>query len=266
MNLHRLRSALLVAACAACLLTHSQRQLPTWIAPYFQADKAPEQAAGAGERTSSLHNTFIGSYTVRITIRHDGITQQLYVSQWSDTTRGIVQVQMIPGFPHTTYFADLNSNTAVIANIIDRKAYVGELSAVLLTDRMGSPGQGAQFAPFSTINTERAENIAGVGCTEHLLVEGSDTMHMWLADITPSPFAEAPAWIPLNEGPLKAFRLLYKLGDRVALKFTLQPMIELEVTEYAPGPTPPPQMDLSTYMLTEMALRGTPKTPPVRNE
>ncbi|MBK7100468.1 MAG: hypothetical protein IPH63_01495 [Flavobacteriales bacterium] len=100
-----------------------------------------------GPADMALRNTFIGSYMVRITIRHDGITQQLYVSQWSDTTRGVVQVQMIPGFPHTTYFADFTSNTAVIANLIERKARVGELNAVLLTDRLGSPGEGAQFAP-----------------------------------------------------------------------------------------------------------------------
>lgn len=251
---------LLVLVLATC--THAQSiALPEWI----QGSFAPEASTVLTDQPthSALHYTFIGSYMVRITIRHDGITQQLYVSQWSDTTRGVVQVQMIPGFPHTTYFADFTSNTAVIANLIERKARVGELNAVLLTDRLGSPGEGAQFAPFGTINTKQTENIAGIDCTEHLLVEGADTMHMWLADISPSPFAEAPAWIPLNEGPLKAFRLLYKLGDRVAFKFVLAPMIELEVMDYTPGSAPPPSIDLSSYTLERMPAGSlaSPKRP-----
>ncbi|MEZ4738497.1 MAG: hypothetical protein R2818_03860 [Flavobacteriales bacterium] len=256
--------ALLLLLAIALSAGAQSISLPAWIHASFSPEAATFHTDEAA--VSTLHNTYIGSYTVRITIRHDGITQQLYVSQWSDTTRGIVQVQMIPGFPHTTYFADLARNTAVIANIIDRTAYVGELNAVLLTDRMGSPGAGAEFAPFSTINTKRTADIADVACTEHLLVEGTDTMHLWLADLSPSPFAEAPVWIPLNEGPLKAFRLLYRLGDRVAFKFVLAPMIEMEVIAYSPGPMPPPHIDLSTFTVVNMALRSAPTAPPARNE
>jgi hypothetical protein len=119
---------------------------------------------------------------------------------------------------------------------------------------MGSPGEGAEFAPFSTTDTKRRDTIAGIDCAEHILVEGRDTMHLWLADIAPSPFAEAPAWIPLNEGPLKVFRLLYKLGDRVAFRFALQPLLELEVLEYTAGEVPPPRIDLSSYAVERMTM------------
>ena len=237
--------------------------LPGWISQAFIPGHSGAEPVREGtSATAHYRNTFLGSYMVRITIRHDGIMQQLYVSQWSDSTRGVVQVQMVPGMPHTTYFADFASNTAVIANIIDRKARVGELKAVLLTDRMGSPGEGAQFAPFSTTDLKRRETIAGIACAEHILVEGADTMHMWLADIIPSPFAEAPAWIPLNEGPLKVFRLLYKLGDRVAFRFNLLPMLELEVMEYHAGPTPPPTIALDHYQVIPVTDLNRPEGRP----
>jgi hypothetical protein len=244
-------TSLLFAILFGTVINAQDTAVPEWMASYFGPTTPVLETT---DDVATTRNSFIGTYMVRITIRHDGITQQLYVSQWSDPTRGIVQVQMIPGFPHTTYFADLASNTAVIANIIDRKARAGELSAVLLTDRMGSPGEGAEFAPFSTTDTERRDTIAGIDCAEHYLVEGRDTMHLWLADITPSPFAEAPAWIPLNEGPLKVFRLLYKLGDRVAFRFALQPMLELEVLEYTAGEVPPPRIDLSSYAVERMTM------------
>ena len=200
-------------------------------------------------RGPTKRNTFIGSYTALLTIHDttDGITQHLYLSAWQDSTRGVMQLELFPGIPHTTWFADIEASVAVVAAAIGRKAVVSELKDVLLVDRLREPGRIREFAPPRLKATGQRQNIAGVPCTQYDLIEARDTMEIWTADISPSPFADGPAWIPMNEGPLKAFRLLFKFGDMVSFKFALQPLLELELLEYNPGPTPPPPVDLRNY-------------------
>ncbi|HRH70459.1 MAG TPA: hypothetical protein PLB89_13205 [Flavobacteriales bacterium] len=195
------------------------------------------------------HNTFIGSYTAQLTIHDttDSITQRLYLSAWQDSTRGIMQLELLRGIPHTTWFADIAANVAVVANAIGRKAMVSELKDVLLIDRLREPGKIREFAPLHLEATGKHEEIAGVPCVQYDLIEARDTMDIWTADISPSPFADGPAWIPMNEGPLKTFRLLFKFGDLVAFRFALQPLLELEVTEFHAGPSAPPAIVLHNY-------------------
>lgn len=235
--------------------------MPAWIAESFHEDAvAPKSTKNTAP--ARYRNTFIGSYTLRLTIHHDGISQTLWISAWQDSTRGVVRVEMVPGFPHTTYFADLAANTAVIANIIDRKATVGPLSSVLIMDRLGNKGSTAHF-PLPDTRSNGDTLIAGYPCSLLELHEGGSTIAIWKTDIVPSPFADAPAWIPFNEGTLKAFRLLFKLGDVVALKLSMAPLLDLEVTELRIGPTPPPVMDLGSY---SVGMMSTTKTPPPPQE
>lgn len=210
------------------------------------------------------HNSFIGSYTARLTV-HDtinGISQQLYLSAWQDSTRGIMQLELLRGIPHTTWFADIGANMGVVANAIGRKAVVSDLKNVLLVDRLREPGKIREFAPPHVEATGQTELIAGVPCTQYDLIEGRDTMDLWTAAISPSPFADGPAWIPLNEGPLKTFRLLFKFGDLVAFRFALQPLLELEVIEYHAGPIPPPLIDLSSYTVIPVVALSEPNGRP----
>ncbi len=227
---------------------HAQVQaIPGWMQPFF-ADGATSTLAATTELPVK-RNTFMGSYTAQLTIHDttDGITQQLYLSAWQDSTRGIMQLELLRGMPHTTWFADIGANVGVVANAIGRKAVVSDLKNVLLVDRLREPGKIRQFAPPRVEATGKREDIAGVPCIQYDLIEARDTMDIWTADITPSPFADCPAWMPLNEGPLKTFRLLFKFGDLVPFRFALQPLLELEVLEYHPGATPPPVIDLQHY-------------------
>lgn len=242
-----MRTSIFLFLFALALNASAQHALPRWIAAYFTAGSTtvmPEV-----ERGPVKHNSFIGSYTAQLTIHDttDGITQRLYLSAWQDSTRGIMQLELLRGMPHTTWFADIGANVGVVANAIGRKAVVSDLKNVLLVDRLREPGKIRQFAPPRVEATGKREDIAGVPCIQYDLIEARDTMDIWTADITPSPFADCPAWMPLNEGPLKTFRLLFKFGDLVPFRFALQPLLELEVLEYHPGATPPPVIDLQHY-------------------
>lgn len=205
------------------------------------------------------HNTFIGSYTARLTIyTPDGIRQQLFLSAWQDSTRGIMQLEMVRGIPHTTWFADIGANVAMVANALGRKAMVSDLKDVLLVDRLREPGKIKEFGILPMKEVMERERIAGETCTHYDLVEDGTTMEVWTADeVTPSPFADGPAWIPLNEGPLKAFRFLFKFGDHVVFRFVMKPLLELEVTQYDPGPQPPPPIALTGY--TVLSAPAAPK-------
>lgn len=232
--------------------------VPAWMQPYFAVGATSTLSNGA-ERPVKL-NSFIGSYTARLTI-HDtvaGISQQLYLSAWQDSTRGIMQLELLRGIPHTTWFADIGANMGVVANAIGRKAVVSDLKNVLLVDRLREPGEIRAFAPPRLEATGRIDTIAGVPCTQYDLIEGRDTMDLWTAAIAPSPFADGPAWIPLNEGPLKTFRLLFQFGDLVAFRFALQPLLELEVMEYHAGPIPPPTIDLDNYSVIPIIALSAP--------
>ena len=242
-----MRTSILLLLFALALNASAQHALPSWIAAFFA--EGSTTAMPEGVRGPVKHNTFIGSYTAQLTIRDttDGITQRLYLSAWQDSTRGIMQLELIRGIPHTTWFADIEANVGVVANVIGRKAVVSELKEVLLVDRLREPGKIREFAPPHLEATGKREDIAGVPCTQFNLIEARDTMDIWTADLSPSPFADGPAWMPLNQGPLKTFRLLFKFGDLVAFRFALQPLLELEVLEYRPGSIDPPLMDLSTY-------------------
>ena len=221
--------------------------LPIWMQGYFAEGAAT--ALPATTQRPVKHNTFIGAYTAQLTI-HDtteGITQRLYLSAWQDSTRGIMQLELVRGMPHTTCFADIGDNVAVVSNAIGRRAVVGDLKDVLLVDRLREPGKIREFAPPRLEATGKREIIAGVPCTQFNLIEARDTMDIWTADISPSPFADGPAWIPLNEGPLNTFRLLFRFGDLVAFRFALEPLLELEVLEYTAGRTDPPVIMLQQY-------------------
>ncbi len=195
------------------------------------------------------HNSFIGSYTAQLTIHTpDGIRQQLYLSAWQDSTRGVMQLELIRGIPHTTWFADIEANCAVVANAMGRKAVVSDLKNVLLVDRLREPGAIREFQELPLKQSMERERIAGETCTRYELVEDGTTMELWTVDaIDRTPFADGPAWIPLNEGPLKAFRFLFMFGDHVVFRFAMEPLLQLEVLRYEPGPASPPRVDLSAY-------------------
>lgn len=232
--------------------------IPAWMQPCFA--EGSTTALEVSNARPVKHNTFIGSYTVRLTIvdTTSGIRQQLYLSAWQDSTRGIMQLELLRGIPHTTWFADIGANMGVVANAIGRKAVVCDLKNVLIVDRLREAGKIREFAPPHLEATGQREVIAGMPCTQYDLIEARDTMDIWTADIAPSPFADGPAWMPLNEGPLKTFRLLFQFGDLVAFRFALQPLLELEVLAYQAGPSPPPAIDLSRYDVIPVAGLGLP--------
>ena len=245
--LHILPILLLLALAERGSAQSKAIAIPAWMQPYF-AEGATTTLSDAAERPVK-RNTFIGSYTARLTVHDtiDGISQHLYLSAWQDSTRGIMQLELLRGMPHTTWLADISANMGVVANAIGRKAVVSDLKQVLLVDRLREPGKIREFAPPRLEATGRIDTIAGIPCTQYDLIEARDTMDLWTAAIAPSPFADLPAWIPLNEGPLKTFRLLFRFGDLVAFRFALQPLLELEVMEYHAGPTPPPVINLQHY-------------------
>jgi hypothetical protein len=250
MNIARLA---LIAVSLFMVLGHNvQAQhvaIPAWMRPYFA--EGATATLPAVVRGPVRQNTFIGSYTMKLTIWDEGIAQTLYLTSWQDSTRGMMLLQLMPGIPHTTYFADLEANTAVIANALERKAVVGDLARVVLVDHLREPGKTVQFPELPTQATGNTRELAGITCQEHILVERSDTMHLWTAPLDPFPYADAPAWLPMNVGPLKLFRFLFKLGATPVMKFTLPGMLDLEMTQLTQGPTPPPVMDLSLYTITE---------------
>jgi hypothetical protein len=247
LHVHSLFFTLLLANVSQTKAQDSAMAIPAWMQPYF-AVGATTTLSAITERAVK-HNTFIGSYRARLSVTDtvDGITQHLYLSAWQDSTRGVMQLEIFPGMPHTTWFADIGANMGVVANAIGRKAVVSDLKQVLLVDRLREPGKIREFAPPRLEATGRIDTIAGMPCTQYDLIEGRDTMDIWTTAISPSPFADGPAWIPLNEGPLKTFRLLFRFGDLVAFRFALQPLLELEVMAYHAGPTPPPVIDLQHY-------------------
>jgi len=260
-NTKRFFSALLLTV--SCHIANAQPiAIPAWMQPFF-AEGATTTLPAISERPVK-HNTFIGSYTVRLTIHDtiDGISQQLYLSAWQDSTRGIMQLELLRGLPHTTWFADIGANMGVVANAIGRKAVVSDLKRVLLVDRLREPGKIREFAPPRLEATGSREDIAGMLCTQYDLIEARDTMDIWTADISPSPFADGPAWIPLNEGPLKTFRLLFRFGDLVAFRFALQPLLELEVLDHHAGPSAPPDIDLRHYTVIPVSDLITPNGRP----
>jgi hypothetical protein len=243
------RSLIATLACAVIIVAHAQTQaIPAWMQPCFAEGASTTQPDV--ERSAVKHNSFIGSYTAQLTIRDttEGITQRLYLSAWQDSTRGIMQLELVRGIPHTTWFADIGANCGVVANAIGRKAVVSDLRNVLLVDRLREPGAIREFRELPLKEIMERTIIAGETCTRYELVEDGTTMEIWTVDeIDHSPFADGPAWMPLNEGPLKTFRLLFKFGDHVVFKFVMAPLLELEVLEYHPGPAAPPHIDLSAY-------------------
>jgi hypothetical protein len=236
--------------------------IPAWMQPYFAAD-ATTTLPATTERAVK-HNTFIGSYRARLSVTDtvDGITQHLYLSAWQDSTRGVMQLEIFPGMPHTTWFADIGANMGVVANAIGRKAVVSDLQRVLLVDRLREPGKIREFAPPRIEATSHTDTIAGILCTQYDLIEGRDTMDTWTAAISPSPFADGPAWIPLNEGPLKTFRFLWRFGDLVVFRFQLAPLLTLELLEYQPGSSAPPRIDLSNYEVIPVTALSSPNVRP----
>lgn len=245
MRVHGLLSTI-VAAVVACTAQAQVPAMPAWMQSSFAAEATTTLPAVV--RGPVKHNTFIGSYTARLTIRTpDGIKQQLFLSTWQDSTRGIMQLELVRGIPHTTWFADSEANVAVVANAIGRTAQVSELKQVLLVDRLREPDALEEFQDIPLRPTEEHVIIAGEECTRYDLVEANNTLQLWTADIKPSPFADGPAWIPMNEGPLQAFRLLFKFGDRAVFKFVMEPLLALEIVAYHAGPVAPPVIDLSSY-------------------
>lgn len=221
--------------------------LPAWMQASFAEGSTTTLPTVA--RSPVKQNSFIGSYTAQLTIHTpDGIRQQLYLSAWQDSTRGVMQLELIRGIPHTTWFADIEANCAVVANAIGGKAVVSDLKNVLLVDRLREPGAIREFQELPWKDLRERERIAGKTCTHYELVEDGTTMEIWTVDeIDRSPFADGPAWIPLNEGPLKAFRFLFSFGDHVVFRFAMAPLLQLEVLRYEPGPASPPRVDLSAY-------------------
>lgn len=241
-------AASLALSCVTALNGFAQvPAIPAWMQASFA--EGTTTALPEATRGSVKHNTFIGSYTARLTIRTpEGIRQQLFLSAWQDSTRGIMQLEMVRGIPHTTWFADIRANMAVVANAIGHKALVSPLKDVLLVDRLREPGKIKEFGTLPLKEVMERERIAGETCTHYDLVEDGTTMEVWTADdVAPSPFADGPAWIPLNEGPLKAFRFLFKFGEHVVFRFVMEPLLELEVIRYEPGPQPPPTIPLALY-------------------
>ena len=257
--LHILPILLLVAFAERGSAQSEAIAIPAWMQPYFA--EGSTTILPAGDRGPVKHNTFIGSYRARLSVTDttDGITQHLYLSVWQDSTRGVMQLELFPGMPHTTWFADIGANTGVVANAIGRKAVVSDLHRVLLVDRLREPGKIREFAPLHLEATGRIDTIAGIPCTQYDLIEGRDTMDTWTAAIAPSPFADGPAWIPLNEGPLKTFRLLWKFGDTVVFRFQLVPLLTLELLEYHPGASTPPRIDLGRYDVIPVTALGSPE-------
>jgi hypothetical protein len=221
--------------------------IPAWMQPSF-AEGATTTLETGTERPVK-HNGFIGSYRAKLSVTDtvNGITQHLYLSAWQDSTRGVMQLELFPGLPHTTWFADIEANMGVVANAMGRKAVVSDLQRVLLVDRLREPGQLQEFGTVPLVATGEVDEIAGQRCPAQLLIEGRDTMLVWTADVTPSPFVDGPAWIPLNEGPLKAFRFLWRFGDLVVFRFALEPLLNLEILEHRPGLEPPPTIALQGY-------------------
>jgi hypothetical protein len=232
--------------------------LPEWIHSFF-AEGAITVLPASGEQAVK-HNTFIGSYRARLSVTDtvNGITQHLYLSAWQDSTRGVMQLEMFPGIPHTTWFADIGANMGVVANAIGRKAVVSDLQRVLLVDRLREPGKLREFGPVPLVASGQKEQIADQLCAEHFLIEGNDTMRVWTAAISPSPFVDGPAWIPLNEGPLKAFRFLWRFGDLVVFRFTLEPLLTLEILEHRPGLSAPPVIALQNYDVIPVSELASP--------
>ena len=233
------------------IIVAQTQALPAWIQPYFATGTTtmlnPPSVEGPVK-----NNSFIGSYTAQLTIHDttDGVTQRLYLSAWQDSTRGIMQLELIRGIPHTTWFADIGANMGIVAIAFGRKAVVSDLKHVLLVDRLREPGAIKHFGPLPLQQVMERSIIAGETCTRFDLLEGKDSMEVWTVDkITASPFADGPAWIPLNEGPLKTFRFLFKFGEHVVFKFALAPLLELEVIAYEAGPMAPPTINLSNYGL-----------------
>lgn len=246
----RTATLLLALAITCCQHAHAQAvAVPTWMRGYFATGST--KAMPSAMRGPARTNTFIGSYTMKLTIWDEGIPQTLYLTSWQDSTRGMMMLQLMPGIPHTTFFADLAANTAVIANALERKAVVGDLSRVVLVDHLREPGKTVQFPELPTQATGKTRELAGITCKELILVERSDTMHIWTAALDPYPFADAPAWLPMNVGPLKVFRFLFNMGATPVMKFTLPGMLDLEMTQLIQGATPPPELDLSWYTLIE---------------
>ncbi len=223
--------------------------VPAWMRSYFATGSTKSMPSAT--RGPARKNTFTGSYTVKLTIWDEGIAQSLYLTNWQDSTRGMMMLQLVPGIPHTTYFADLAANTAVIANALERKAVVGDLARVVLVDQLREPGKTVQFPVLPIQATGNTRELTGITCNELILVERSDTMHIWTADLAPFPFADAPAWLPMNMGPLKVFRFLFKMGATPVMKFTLPGMLDMEMIQLTQGATPPPELDLSYYTLIE---------------
>lgn len=242
----RVLLSMIVVAVVAFTAQAQVPALPAWMQSSFAAEATSTLPAMV--RGPVPHNSFIGSYTARLSIRTpDGITQQLYLSAWQDSTRGIMQLELVRGIPHTTWFADSDANVAVVANAIGRSAQVSELKQVLLVDRLREPDALEEFQEIPMEPTGERAHIAGEECTRYDLVEAGNTLQLWTAEISPSPFADGPAWIPMNEGPLQAFRLLFKFGDRAVFKFVMEPLLELEIVAYHAGPVAPPVIDLSSY-------------------
>jgi len=67
--------------------------IPEWMQPSFA--EGSTTTLPAGDRGPVKHNSSSGSNTARMTIHDtlDGITQQLYLNAWQDSTRGIMQLE-----------------------------------------------------------------------------------------------------------------------------------------------------------------------------
>jgi hypothetical protein len=149
MTRNRKRHCTALLLVTLCHLANAQPiAIPAWMQPYFA--EGSTTILPAGDRGPVKHNSFIGSYTARMTIHDtlDGITQMLYLSAWQDSTRGVMQLELVRGLPHTIWFADIGANMGVVANAIGRKAVVSDLHRVLLVDRLREPGKIREFAPL----------------------------------------------------------------------------------------------------------------------
>jgi hypothetical protein len=258
---HSFRLILALSTIATASALHAQDTipaLPAWMQASFA--KGSTNTLPAVVNGPVKHNGFIGSYRAKLSVTDtvNGITQHLYLSAWQDSTRGVMQLELFPGMPHTTWFADIEANMGVVANAIGRKAVVSDLQRVLLVDRLSEPGKLREFGPVPLIATGEVDEIAGQRCPAQLLIEGRDTMLVWTADVTPSPFVDGPAWIPLNEGPLKAFRFLWRFGDLVVFRFALEPLLTLEILEHRPGLAPPPTIALHGYEVIPIIKLASP--------
>lgn len=86
-------AASLALSCVTALNGFAQvPAIPAWMQASFA--EGTTTALPEATRGSVKHNTFIGSYTARLTIRTpEGIRQQLFLSAWQDSTRGIMQLE-----------------------------------------------------------------------------------------------------------------------------------------------------------------------------